>query len=176
VLDKADVGLGAVPNLDTTDAVNKAHDQNTDTALAFGTADEVTASDIRAHLDATNNPHSVTASQVGLGNVDNTSDLDKPISTATQNALDDKADNTVTITGANGIEGGGDLTANRALALTASALASLDLADSALQSGDPATDLAYDNTTSGLTATTVQGAIDEIVGILNNVLELNTGL
>lgn len=29
---------------------------------------------------------------VGLGNVDNTSDLDKPISTATQTALDDKAD------------------------------------------------------------------------------------
>ena len=29
---------------------------------------------------------------LGLGNVDNTSDLDKPISTATQSALDDKAD------------------------------------------------------------------------------------
>ena len=34
----------------------------------------------------------VTASDVGLGNVDNTSDLNKPISTATQNALDDKVD------------------------------------------------------------------------------------
>ena len=34
----------------------------------------------------------VTKTQVGLGNVDNTSDLDKPISTATQNALDDKVD------------------------------------------------------------------------------------
>lgn len=31
---------------------------------------------------------SVTASSIGLGNVDNTSDLDKPISTATQAALD----------------------------------------------------------------------------------------
>lgn len=30
----------------------------------------------------TGNPHNVTASQIGLGNVDNTSDLDKPISTA----------------------------------------------------------------------------------------------
>jgi hypothetical protein len=29
---------------------------------------------------------------VGLGNVDNTADLDKPISTATQNALDGKVD------------------------------------------------------------------------------------
>ena len=36
------------------------------------------------------NPHQVTQAEVGLGNVDNTSDLDKPISTATQNALDDK--------------------------------------------------------------------------------------
>lgn len=32
------------------------------------------------------------SSDVGLGNVDNTSDADKPISTATQNALDDKED------------------------------------------------------------------------------------
>ena len=32
----------------------------------------------------------LTKSDIGLGNVDNTSDLDKPISTSTQNALDDK--------------------------------------------------------------------------------------
>jgi hypothetical protein len=32
----------------------------------------------------------VTASDVGLGNVDNTSDLNKPISTATQTALNAK--------------------------------------------------------------------------------------
>lgn len=38
------------------------------------------------------NPHNVTASDVGLGNVDNTSDMDKPISTATQDALDEKQD------------------------------------------------------------------------------------
>lgn len=43
------------------------------------------------HIADTNNPHSVTKAQVGLGNVDNTSDADKPISTATQNALDLKA-------------------------------------------------------------------------------------
>ena len=36
----------------------------------------------------------LTKSDVGLGNVDNTSDADKPISTATQTALDDKADQT----------------------------------------------------------------------------------
>lgn len=38
------------------------------------------------------NPHNVTKSDVGLSNVDNTSDLNKPISTATQEALDEKAD------------------------------------------------------------------------------------
>jgi hypothetical protein len=45
---------------------------------------------VTAHVDHTMNPHSVTAAQVGLGNVENTADLDKPISTATQAALDEK--------------------------------------------------------------------------------------
>jgi hypothetical protein len=41
-----------------------------------------------------------TKSDVGLGNVDNTSDADKPISTATQTALDAKVDKNTAITGA----------------------------------------------------------------------------
>lgn len=47
---------------------------------------------INNHIANTSNPHSVTKSQVGLGNVDNTSDLNKPISTATQTALNSKQD------------------------------------------------------------------------------------
>lgn len=43
------------------------------------------------HVIDTANPHSVTKAQVGLTNVDNTADADKPISTATQSALDLKA-------------------------------------------------------------------------------------
>ena len=43
-----------------------------------------------SHLSNTSNPHSVTKAQVGLGNCDNTSDANKPISTATQTALDGK--------------------------------------------------------------------------------------
>lgn len=39
-----------------------------------------------------NNPHNVTKTQVGLGNVDNTSDLDKPLSTAAIAALGLKED------------------------------------------------------------------------------------
>ena len=45
-----------------------------------------------AHVGDATNPHVVTATQVGLGNVDNTSDVDKPVSTAQQVALDEKAD------------------------------------------------------------------------------------
>lgn len=42
------------------------------------------------HISNINNPHKVTKEQVGLDKVDNTSDLDKPISKATQAALDQK--------------------------------------------------------------------------------------
>ena len=42
---------------------------------------------ISNHASSSNNPHSVTKAQVGLGNADNTSDLNKPLSTATINAL-----------------------------------------------------------------------------------------
>lgn len=41
----------------------------------------------------------LTKADLGLGNVDNTSDLDKPISTATQEALDLKADKSTTLSG-----------------------------------------------------------------------------
>lgn len=54
---------------------------------------------------------------VGLGNVDNTSDANKPISTATQTALDAKSNATITVTGTTSLTGGGDLTANRTLSL-----------------------------------------------------------
>jgi len=47
--------------------------------------------ELTAHTSRTNNPHSVTKAQVGLSNVDNTSDVNKPISTATQTALATKA-------------------------------------------------------------------------------------
>lgn len=45
---------------------------------------------IDTHISDKSNPHEVTKTQVGLGNVDNTSDLNKPISTATQTALNGK--------------------------------------------------------------------------------------
>ena len=42
---------------------------------------------INNHIANKNNPHSVTKSQIGLGNVDNTSDKQKPVSTAQANAI-----------------------------------------------------------------------------------------
>lgn len=52
--------------------------------------------DITAHIADTSNPHNVTKTQVGLGNVDNTSDANKPVSTAQQAALNLKADKSTT--------------------------------------------------------------------------------
>lgn len=49
------------------------------------------ADEISEWAKAENKP-AYTASEIGLGNVDNTADADKPISTATQTALDGKAD------------------------------------------------------------------------------------
>lgn len=45
---------------------------------------------LTTHINNKANPHQVTKEQVGLSNVDNTSDANKPISSATQNALNSK--------------------------------------------------------------------------------------
>ena len=51
-------------------------------------AEEANKNNLTSHVDDKINPHKVTKAQVGLGNVDNTADINKPISTAQQNALD----------------------------------------------------------------------------------------
>ncbi len=55
-------------------------------------AEATITSNLSKHTSNYENPHKVTKAQVGLDNVDNTSDINKPISTATQNALNLKAD------------------------------------------------------------------------------------
>ena len=65
------------------------------TQESFTTALKTNYDTSYTHIASTTNPHSVTKAQVGLGNVDNTSDVDKPISTAQQNALDTKVDKVV---------------------------------------------------------------------------------
>src|SRR5690625_7975023 len=66
---------------DYDEAVEKSHDKNIDTTLDQGGDNEVTAETIRGHVDSTENPHQVTAGQVGAYTKGETDDL-----------LDDKAD------------------------------------------------------------------------------------
>lgn len=47
-----------------------------------------TDNNLQAHIEDYNNPHHVTKETVNLGNVDNTSDTDKPISTAQKKYVD----------------------------------------------------------------------------------------
>ncbi len=49
---------------------------------ALQNADTTISGNLSTHSGNTNNPHLVTKSQVGLGNVDNTSDANKPVSDA----------------------------------------------------------------------------------------------
>ena len=42
-----------------------------------------------SHTNNHDNPHNITKEQIGLGNNDNTADMDKPVSTAQQKAIDD---------------------------------------------------------------------------------------
>lgn len=92
-------------NLSSTvaDTLSKRHSHSNITTLnaieeAFTTAlknklDGIeTGANKYVHPGSGTNPHGTTKSDLGLGNVDNASDLDKPISTATQSALDDKVD------------------------------------------------------------------------------------
>jgi hypothetical protein len=55
---------------------------------------------LNTHTSDTANPHAVTKAQVGLSAADNTSDLNKPVSTATQTALNAKVTSNTAITGA----------------------------------------------------------------------------
>ena len=110
---KQDVGLSNVPNLNTTEAVEKAHTHSNKSVLD-GTEESFTSilktaltdcvnwistngANLTNHLTNFSNPHNVSKSQVGLGNADNTSDADKPISTAAQTALNNKLDKVTTV-------------------------------------------------------------------------------
>lgn len=73
------VGVNATVSVDTSKiATNEYVDSNT----------AVVTENITQHKNDYNNPHKVTKAQVGLDKVDNTADIDKPISTATKTALD----------------------------------------------------------------------------------------
>lgn len=87
--DKGDTGAAGYSPI-------KGEDYFTDSeiaAIANAAAGKVTADSIGAapssHAADKSNPHGVTAAQVGLGNVNNTSDANKPVSTAQATAIAD---------------------------------------------------------------------------------------
>lgn len=58
-----------------------------DEAATRAQADITVNAKVDSHIDNKSNPHGVTKAQVGLGNVNNTSDADKPVSTAQATAI-----------------------------------------------------------------------------------------
>ena len=60
-----------------------------DEAATRAKADTTVNAKVDSHIGNKSNPHGVTKAQVGLGNVNNTSDADKPVSTAQATAIAD---------------------------------------------------------------------------------------
>lgn len=79
---------------DLTSEINRAkaaeqaisHDLEAEVSRATQSETSI-QNDLNNHKTDTNNPHKVTKDQVGLSNVDNTSDVNKPVSTAQQLAI-----------------------------------------------------------------------------------------
>ena len=91
---KSMVGLASVDNTaDSAKPISTATQTALDAKLSSATAATTYAS--IASPTFTGTVGGITKSMVGLGNVDNTSDTEKPISTATQTALDSKLNRTV---------------------------------------------------------------------------------
>ena len=78
-------GMGQLKN-DLYDHISDYNNPHRVTPAIIGAVPIATFSD---HVQNFSNPHNVTKDQIGLGNVDNTSDENKPISIATQSAIDD---------------------------------------------------------------------------------------
>ena len=133
VIDKSDVGLSNVDNTSDLDkpisnatqqAINNVENDvdglsNRITDLSNNTQQSLddlkttltdnifdVSENLKLHIGDKDNPHEVTKAQVGLSNVDNTSDKNKPISDAAKQALDTKMDKSGGIfTGNVGVQG-----------------------------------------------------------------------
>ena len=94
-VNKEQVGLGNVPKVTTNDQTPTYEEaeefENISSgeklSIAFGKIQKAISS-LLGHINNFDNPHKTTKSQIQLGNVDNTSDVDKPVSTAQQKAID----------------------------------------------------------------------------------------
>ena len=72
-------------NMDLIDSALKRIDDKNETQDRL----LATKQSLNEHVNNRGNPHDVTKSQIGLENADDTSDMDKPVSTAQQTAIDD---------------------------------------------------------------------------------------
>ncbi|AKE44714.1 hypothetical protein AU106_gp083 [Sinorhizobium phage phiM9] len=86
--------------------------------------ESIAQEEVSAHSALTNNPHGVTKAQVGLSDVDNTADANKPVSADQQAAIDlakDRANHTGTqeISTVNGLQEALDSKSDKAPALGA---------------------------------------------------------
>lgn len=171
------------------------------------------------------NPHGLIKSDIGLGNVDNTSDINKPVSIAQQEAINNAVKNKVDKVNGKGLStndytteeknklasinvsaeenqnafskvkvgnktissnekmGTFELVAGNNVGLSVDSNTNkITISSSGGSGSSNASDISYDNTTSGLSSTEVQSAIDElnkdIVGefsLLNRHIKLNQG-
>lgn len=91
---KAQVGLDQADN---TADLNKP--VSTAQGIAIDAARSEAAEQLALHAGRTDNPHTVMKAQVGLGNVDDTSDMNKPVSTAQAAAIEGVRDTLTTAIG-----------------------------------------------------------------------------
>lgn len=78
---------------DSAAAAEEKADAAAESAESAASSASEAVSSVQEHAERDDNPHGVTKAQIGLGSVDNTSDMNKPVSHAQQSALDGKQNN-----------------------------------------------------------------------------------
>jgi hypothetical protein len=117
--------------------------------------EQATLAEYDIHTGDTSNPHSVTQTQVGLGSVDDTSDADKPVSTATQTALDLKANESALVSHSGNTSNPHSVTQTQVGLSNVVNIAQASQADFVTHSGD----------TSNPHSTALSGLTDSNVGV-----------
>ena len=147
-------------------------------------AKEPANANIQQHIASQANPHAVTKAQVGLSNVDNTSDANKPVSTAQQTALNLKANlNSPAFTGTPSAPTAANGTNNTQIATTAFVQAVVSaIFNNAALTGVPTAPTAATATNNTQIATTafvkavVAALVDSSPAALDTLNELATAL
>lgn len=88
--EQLEIDIAGKENVGVASGLVTAHEDALDPHPGYATD-----ADLITHVSDGSNPHAVTKAQVGLGNVDNTSDINKPVSTAMQASLDTKQETLV---------------------------------------------------------------------------------